>query len=179
MFRKKNKQHGSQEMKEQIFNKIISLISMTPSDILLDVGSGDGYYSAKFAERCAKVIAIDQQMNDTRSQWYANTSIEFVNEDACDWIAHHSLDMIHHVFFSNSFHDLSCQDETLKFLSTKCDNGVSLHFIEFKLDTPFGPPKRLRFSKDDLKEKAAIYGFVEQAYMDLDTHYFVSFHLIK
>ncbi|MGC9151930.1 MAG: rRNA adenine N-6-methyltransferase family protein [Microbacter sp.] len=179
LFHRKNVQHGTPEMKEQIFNRIIDLISISSSDILLDIGSGDGFYSSKFTDRCAKVIAIDQHVDVTNNRWYDNPFIEVVAGDACDWIAHHQLDVINHLFFSNSFHDLPCQDEILKFISTKCPDGVSLHFIEFKLDTLFGPPKRLRFSKEDLKEKVAFYGFVEQAYLDLDTHYFMSFRLNK
>ena len=178
-FYKKNTQHGSFEIKEKIFNQIIDLIPLSSSDVLLDVGSGDGYYSSKFAERCAKVMAIDQQMDEKNMHRYSNPLIELILGDVCDWIAHHQLEKINHVFFSNSFHDLVCQDEILKFLSTKCADGVSLNFIEFKLDTPFGPPKRLRFSQDELKAKVALYGFDVLANLDLDTHYFMSFQLRK
>ena len=143
LFPGNNGQHGSPEIKAQIFNKIVKVMHLSTSDTLLDVGSGDGYYSSKFAEVCGNVIAIDQ------------------------------------LFFSNSFHDMRCQDAILKSFSNKLTNGAYLTMIEFKLDTLFGPPKSIRLSKEELKAKVESYGFIEEASIDLTTHYFISFKLVK
>ncbi len=179
LFHRKNIQHGSPEIKTQIFNKIVKAMHLSTSDTLLDVGSGDGYYSSKFAELCNKVIAIDQYTDGSKSVFYANSSIEFICEDACAWIAHNQLEKVTQVFFSKSFHDMRCQDPILKSFSNKLTNGAYLNMIEFKLDTPFGPPKSIRLSKEELKAQVESYGFIEKAYIDLTTHYFISFKLVK
>ncbi len=179
LFHRKDMQHGSPEIKTEIFNKIVKVMQLSTSDTLLDVGSGDGYYSSKFAELCSKVIAIDQYADGSKSVFYANPSIEFICEDACAWIAHNNLEKVTQVFFSNSFHDMRCQDEILNSFSSKLSEGTHLNLIEFKLDTPFGPPKSIRLSKEELETKVESYGFVEEAYIDLKTHYFISFKLVK
>lgn len=179
LFHRKNIQHGNPEIKAQIFNRIVKEMPLSTSDTLLDVGSGDGYYSSKFAEVCGKVIAIDQYADGSKNDFYANPSIEFICEDACAWIAHNQLEKVTQVFFSNSFHDMRCQDAILKSFANKLENGASLNMIEFKLDTPFGPPQSIRLSREELKAKVESYGFMEKAYIDLTTHYFISFKLVK
>lgn len=179
LFHRNNNQHGSPEIKAQIFNRIVKVMHLTISDTLLDVGSGDGFYSSKFVEICGKVIAIDQYTDGSKNDFYANPSIEFICEDACAWIAHNQLEKVTQVFFSNSFHDMRCQDAILKSFSNKLANGAYLNMIEFKLDTLFGPPKSIRLSKDELKAKVESYGFIEEVYIDLNTHYFISFKLYK
>jgi SAM-dependent methyltransferase len=179
LFHRNNNQHGSPELKEQLFNRIVKVMDLSTSDTVLDVGSGDGYYSSKFAEVCGKVIAIDQYVDISKNNFYANPSIEFICEDACTWIAHNPLGNVTQLFFSNSFHDMRCQDAILKSFSNKLRNGAHLNMIEFKLDTPFGPPKSIRLSKEELKAKVESYGFIEEASIDLTTHYFISFKLVK
>jgi len=44
LFYNNKNQHGSSEVKTQIFNKIINVMLLSSSDILLDVGSGEGFY---------------------------------------------------------------------------------------------------------------------------------------
>jgi SAM-dependent methyltransferase len=179
LFHRNNNQHGSPEIKAQIFNRIAKVMHLSTSDTVLDVGSGDGYYSSKFAEVCGNVIAIDQYADSSKNDFYAKPSIEFIREDACAWIAHNQLGKVTQVFFSNSFHDMRCQDDILKSLSNKLANGAFLNIIEFKLDTLFGPPKSIRLSKEELKALVESYGFAEEAFIDLTTHYFISFKLVK
>jgi SAM-dependent methyltransferase len=179
LFNKFKNQHGSPEVKAQLFNKIIKVIHLSKSDTLLDIGSGDGYYSSRFAELCGKVIAIDKYADVLKNHFYENPVIEVICEDACNWITRNNIEKVTQVFFSNSFHDMPCQEAMLKSFSNKLANGAYLHFIEFKLETSFGPPKNIRFSREDLKAKVEFHGFVETAYIDLDTHYFISFKLKK
>lgn len=179
LFYNNKNQHGSSEVKTQIFNKIINVMHLSSSDILLDVGSGEGFYSSKFAELCNKVIAIDEHNDVSMNQFYGNSSIQFICEDICKWINQSNIDNVTQVFFSNSFHAMRCQDAILKSFSDRLLNGAYLNFIEFKLDTSFGPPKSIRFTKERLKKKVESYGFIEASYIDLNTHYFISFKLTK
>lgn len=168
-------QHGSIEIKSKIGNQLINLMKLSQTDIVLDTGSGDGYYSFRFAEHCAKVIAIDLRSDGFKSQFYLKPNIEAINADACDWITKNDLKRITHVFFSNSFHDLNCQNEILSALSQKLPSKAQIIMIEFYPDTPFGPPKNIRFTKEELKSKVEAFGFIEENFLDLNTHYLISF----
>jgi hypothetical protein len=70
---------------------------------------------------------------------------------------------------------MNCQKEILSALFQRLPNGAYIDLIEFFPDTPFGPPKSIRFSKEELKSLVESYGFKESAYLNLSTHYFISF----
>jgi cyclopropane fatty-acyl-phospholipid synthase-like methyltransferase len=79
-------QHGSYEAKARIADRLLETMKLQDSDIVVDVGSGDGYYSSRFAEHCKKVVAIDASCEVFKSQYYARSNIETVCESACAWI---------------------------------------------------------------------------------------------
>ncbi|MBB3186510.1 rRNA adenine N-6-methyltransferase family protein [Microbacter margulisiae] len=179
LFHNNENQHGSIQHKAKIADAIMEKMNLTPADSLIDVGSGDGYYSSKFAEHCEKVLAIELFSASFDSAFYKNPNITTLDVDACKWILNADLRAFTHIFFSNSFHDIQCQNKMLLLFAQQLPNGAHLNLIEFKPDTPFGPPRHIRFSKEELKSTIEAYGFKEDAYIDLNTHYFVSLKLVK
>jgi tRNA A58 N-methylase Trm61 len=172
-------QHGSIEVKSKIGDQLINIMKLSQSDVVLDAGSGDGYYSFRFAEHCAKVVAIDMRNDGFKSQFYLKPNIEAINADVCNWIINNNLNKITHVFFSNSFHDMKCQREILSALSQKLPNEANIVMIEFYPETSFGLPKSIRFSKEELKSKVEAFGFMEKNFFDLNTHYLILFKKAK
>lgn len=172
-------QHGSLEQKSKIADKLLNVMRLSQADVVLDVGSGDGYYSSRFAEFCQRVVAIDEYCDGLKSDFYNKPNIETVCDDACKWIKEHDLKKVTHVFFSNSFHDMDCQNEILSGLSRKLSSGSHVDMIEFYPDTPFGPPRSIRFSREVLKSKVESNGFVEESFIDMGTHYFISFKKVE
>jgi protein-L-isoaspartate O-methyltransferase len=51
-------------------------------DIVVDIGSGDGYYSSRFAERCGKVVAVDSARDVFKGEYYSKDNVETVCENA-------------------------------------------------------------------------------------------------
>ncbi len=169
------RQHGSIELKSNIADQILNIMNLTSSDIVLDVGSGDGYYTSRFSVQCKKVIAVDEYCEGFESEFYKKPNVEVLCKNACDWFIKAELSQITHVFFSNSFHDMDCQKEILSSLSQRLRVNAHIDMIEFFPDTPFGPPKSIRFSREALKSFVESYGFKEKSYLALNTHYFISF----
>ncbi|HUX41602.1 MAG TPA: methyltransferase domain-containing protein [Rectinemataceae bacterium] len=165
----------SAETKASIADRLLETMQPGADDLVFDVGSGDGYYSSRFAERCGKVIAVDAYPEVFEGEFYRRANIETQGVDVCSRLGDLGWSSAAHVFFSNSFHDMECQDEILSTLSRELRDGGCLDLIEFHPDTPFGPPRQVRFSKEALKAKVEPYGFREKAFFDLGTHYFVSF----
>lgn len=54
-------------------------------------------------------------------------------------------------------------------------HAARLNMIEFHTETPSGPLRSIRFSKSVLKAKAGAFGFSEESFVGLGTHYFISF----
>src|SRR6266852_8232690 len=45
--------------RDREWNTVCSTLAICPSDSLLDVGSGDGFWTVRFAKRCARVTGLD------------------------------------------------------------------------------------------------------------------------
>ncbi|MDA8426341.1 MAG: class I SAM-dependent methyltransferase [Treponema sp.] len=171
--------HGSVEAKAAIADRLLEAMKLGGGDTLVDLGSGDGYYSSRFAETCAKVVAVDASAEVLKSDYYRKLNIETVGADVCAWARTFAWESVAQVFFSNSFHDMRCQEELLATFSAKLRPGARLNLVEFHLDTPFGPPRSIRFSKEQLKALVEPRGFEEKISFDLGTHYFISFEKAK
>ena len=123
--------HGGGAERVGIADRLLETMKLKNSDIVVDIGSGDGYYSSRFAEHCGKVMAVDSAREVFKGEYYAKDNIEAVCENACTWILKDVWEGVTHVFFSNSFHDMECQGEILSTLSVKLREGARLNLIEF------------------------------------------------
>jgi ubiquinone/menaquinone biosynthesis C-methylase UbiE len=165
----------SLETKAAIADRLLETMKLGPSDVVFDIGSGDGCYSSRFAERSGKVISVEAYAEALEGAYYQRANIERQGVDVCARLGELPWAQAAHVFFSNSFHDMECQDEILATLARELRDGACLDLIEFHPDTPFGPPRHIRYSKEALKAKVEPHGFREKATFDLGTHYFISF----
>ncbi len=163
--------HGGMS-REGIKDDVMKLMDLKSSDVVADLGSGDGFYSAQFAGVCEKVYAVDEYSESFGSEFYDNPKIVTMNTDACEGL---ELPGITHVFFSNSFHDMGCQEQLLDVITETLPKGGRMTMIEFKPDTPYGPPRNIRFSEEDLVKKVEAHGFKMIGDIDLKGHYAVSF----
>ncbi|MEJ2251603.1 MAG: rRNA adenine N-6-methyltransferase family protein [Candidatus Lokiarchaeota archaeon] len=163
--------HGG-KAREGINNKIIKLMNLKSNDIVADFGSGDGFYSAQFAKICEKVFAIDMNAANFKNKFYDDNKIVKLNADICKNL---EIPEITHAFFSNSFHDLECQEHILDRVALSLVKQSRITMIEFKLDTSYGPPRNIRFEEKDLVKKIETHGFRKIDGIDLGGHYAVSF----
>ncbi|MEM0156248.1 MAG: class I SAM-dependent methyltransferase [Thermoplasmataceae archaeon] len=155
------------------YEDIENMVNPKDGDILVDFGSGDGFYSLKFAPLVGSGKIYAYELNnrgiDAIRKKLADRGIgnvEIVEKDIC----YAPLpERFNKAFFSNVFHDLDCQD-TLLFRFSGVKN-LEITFIEFKIDTPFGPPENIRFSQQKLREKLETHGFVLDSEIEFEYHY--------
>ncbi len=171
-------QHFNNALRTSMVADVLKTMQLEMNDVVFDVGSGDGFYSSEFAKVCKAVFSIDEYEKNFESQNYANEKIKKISQSVCEWIKKNDFSEATHVFFSNSFHDMECQDEILSVLSKSLKKGSHFDLVEFNLKALFGPPKSIRFSKEMLKDKVEPYGFKEVKYVEFKDHYFISFEKI-
>ncbi len=167
--------NANQNLRGEIAERVIELMNLSKEDTIFDIGAGDGFYSSKFADLCKKVVSIEAYGKNFEGELYAEDNIVKIEADICEWIKINDFCEATHIFFSNSFHDMECQDGILDKISSSLKKGGHLDLIEFNLKATFGPPKNIRFSKEALKSKVEKYGFEEKEYNDFENHYFISF----
>lgn len=170
--------HGiNDEAREGIIptDQVLDLMKIGKDDVIVDVGAGNGYYTFKFAPLCTKVYGIDAGYSDRdleelkgKAASLGLSNVEFLKADACDGL---NVQGYTHVFFSNSYHDLNCQEELLDEIRPK----AKVTLIEFKPDSPFGPPSFRKIGKDKLVERFSRHGFTLLDSRDFQYHYAVTF----
>jgi SAM-dependent methyltransferase len=70
--------------RDREFNCLKRMLELRPVDCLLDVGSGDGFWTARFATHCAKVTGLepDKRMLAIAQTLYQRSNVEYVQGSA-------------------------------------------------------------------------------------------------
>ncbi|MGO8684434.1 MAG: class I SAM-dependent methyltransferase [Thermoleophilia bacterium] len=164
---------ANSELRADMKSAILDLMQLSPDDIVADLGSGEGFYAVEFAQRAKTVYAVDVDPRALASPYLDRPGIVKVEAHLCNDFALPAD--VTHVFFSNSFHDVDCRDSLLHNIATALKPGSHLTMVEFKLDTPFGPPKSMRLAKDHLRSLVEAHGFRQRDEREFDYHYALTF----
>lgn len=164
---------ANSELRAEMKGAILDLMQLGPDDVVADLGSGEGFYAVEFAQRAKTVYAVDVDARALASPYLDRPGIVKVEAHLC---ADFALPTdVTHVFFSNSFHDIDCRDSLLHNIATALKPGSHLTMVEFKLDTPFGPPKHMRLAKEELKNLVEAHSFRQKDEREFDYHYALTF----
>lgn len=142
---------------------ILTSLKITPGEVILDAGCGDGYMAKEFAKltgNTGKVYALepDALLIDVLKSETKGTIIEpFVGDITKQTrLAASSIDLI---FVSTVLHGFSeaqmdrFLDEVRRLL--KPDGRLAI--VEIKKEvTPFGPPLDIRFSPEELRRRISL-----------------------
>ncbi|WDV45190.1 methyltransferase domain-containing protein [Clostridiaceae bacterium M8S5] len=167
---------------ELVFNKL----NLREGDIFLDLGCGAGDYSmyaSKIVGDSGKVYALDiweDSLNSIKEESVLKgfTNIKTIVSDIKKPlpINNKSIDVC---FIATVLHTLDIDkvgEKIFREINRILKIQGRLVIIECKKeDLPFGPPKQLRHSPEELEEIAKLNGFKKTAYVDLGYNYMVEF----
>jgi ubiquinone/menaquinone biosynthesis C-methylase UbiE len=70
--------------RDREYNSLKRMLDLRPVDSLLDVGSGDGFWTARFSSHCAKVTGLepDERMLALAQTLYQRSNVEYVQGSA-------------------------------------------------------------------------------------------------
>ena len=165
--------------RDQIASQVVEAVNPQAHDTIYDIGSGDGHYSARFAEKSRQVFAFDARPEVFQGENYQKSNITAVPGNICSWAKIHGFQDASQVFFSNSFHDMPCQEALLEWLGATLRSASRLNFVEFKRETPFGPPVDIRYSPERLKQVVETQGFRLVKELSFEYHYFHTYEKLK
>jgi len=168
--------HHQGKSSEQLLDKTVILghLGIVPGQTILDAGCGSGYMAKEFSRRvgnAGKVYALDPDeiAVATLREETAGTNILAMVGDITTVtpLPPSSLDL---VYLSMVFHGFSpaqikgFRAEVIRLLKPP----GRLAIVEIaKRETPFGPPLRIRFSREELKRALRL---VPQATVDVGEH---------
>lgn len=152
--------------------KVLAVAGLSESDVVMDVGGGDGFYSRTFSGKCRKVYYVDAAdpavsiMKDNLMESHSN--VEILHGDICTMELPHDLTK---VFFSNSFHDLGCREKLIDRLGEASTGPLAFVLVEFKKDASIGPPESVKIGADELDGIFGRHGYKLAEREFLEQHY--------
>jgi predicted methyltransferase len=136
--------------------EVLSLLSLSPGQVVVDLGAGTGYfvgYLARAVESAGRVLALDVEQNMVRhledraekSGW-TNVEPRLVAFDD-PGLGPASIDR---VLIVNTWHHISDRERYAAKLSTALRPGGSVFVVDFTLESDIGPPANHRLSPEQV-----------------------------
>jgi SAM-dependent methyltransferase len=152
-------------------NEILDFLEIDEDTSVLDAGCGDGFYTKMFIKRSKNVTAID--LYSDFFEELNSIGVKTYKADICTF----DLGTYDLIFIANVFHDLECQNTVFENLYKMSNKYVAI--LDFKLDTPFGPPKSIRIPKEKMINMFESNKFKLIKEKDLKYHYFLIFKKVN
>ena len=163
--------------------KVVDYLAIKNGDTVADIGAGSGFFTVLFSKRVGedgKVYAVDIEKGlidyiEKRAQKEGVNNIKTILSKPDDpLLLESSVDLI---FMSNTYFIIDRREEYLKILMKVLKNGGRLAVVDYQaVDTPIGPPVKMRVTRAKTMEEALNAGFkLEAEYYFLPYQYFVVF----
>jgi ubiquinone/menaquinone biosynthesis C-methylase UbiE len=154
----------------QMPDRVIETLGLKPGQIIADVGAGTGYFSVRLAKSAAepKVYAADiepsmvQYLRDRASKEGLKNVIA-VQASAASPNLPEPVDVI---LIVDTYHHIGDRETYFRKLTKSLKPGGRIAIIDFKPDSPEGPPKEFRFSLEKFKSEMSKAGYTLSAHHD-------------
>lgn len=149
-----------------------SFVKLEAGQTLADIGAGTGYFAVRFAKQpgVGKVFAIDiepsmvNHTNERGKQEGISNMIGVLGAMDNPKIPE-PVDVI---FICDTYHHIDARTEYFKRLTAHIKPGGRLIIVDFKLDSPEGPPVEARLTPEQIDQELAPSGY-ERVATDLNS----------
>jgi cyclopropane fatty-acyl-phospholipid synthase-like methyltransferase len=144
----------------QMPDRVIAALNLKPGQIVADIGSGTGYFSVRLA-KFAKVYGADIEPS----------MVTYLRERAAKEGLHNVISIqaaadsanlpepVDLVLIVDTYHHIGDREAYFRKLAKSLKPGGRVAIIDFKPDSPEGPPKEFRFSPEKFKSEMAKAGY--------------------
>jgi SAM-dependent methyltransferase len=149
-------------------HEVIQALALKPDAVIADIGSGTGYFTARFAHMVPKgrVYGVDTEPDMVkyladRAQREGLKNVIAVTGAPDDPRLPEKADLI---ILVDVYHHVDNRTRYFQKLRGALNPGGRLAIIDFRLDSPVGPPVRARIAPDRVKAelKGAGYTLLEE-----------------
>jgi len=159
-------------------DEVIRALAPAPDAVIADIGAGTGYFSVRLARAVprGRVIGVDVEPDMVRylaqraqREELANLSAQLGAAD--DPRLAVKVDL---VLLVDTYHHIASREDYFSRLRSSLEPGARLAIVDFRRDSPYGPPKSMRIPLAEVKRELARAGFEPVAEHDfLPYQYFV------
>jgi FkbM family methyltransferase len=147
---------------------VLEALALKPDAVVADLGAGTGYFSARLANMFPKatVYAVDVEPDmvkylGERAKREGLANLKPVQAAAGDARLPAKVDL---VLLVDVYHHIEARERYFRALALSLRPDARVAVIDFRLDSPDGPPKAARIASEQVKAELtrAGYAFVEE-----------------
>lgn len=142
---------------------VLAFVKLEAGQTLADIGAGTGYFSVRFAKQSGtgKVFAVDIEPSmvrytDERAKRENISNLSGVLGATDDPKIPEPVDVL---FVCDTYHHIDARTAYFKKLTARLKPGGRLVIVDFKLDSPEGPPPEARLSPEQIDQELGAAGF--------------------
>jgi len=165
-------------------HEVILSLALRPDAVIADIGSGTGYFSMRFAHMVpeGRVYGVDTEPDmvkylSERTKREGLKNVISVIGAPDDPRLPEKVDLI---IMVDVIHHIEGRDRYFRRLHDSLKTGGRIAIIDFRMDSPHGPPKRARPTPEQVKAElnSAGYAFVQE-HTFLPDQYFLIYQPVK
>jgi predicted methyltransferase len=161
-------------------HEVIQALAVKPDAVIADIGSGTGYFSARLANMVPKgrVFGVDTEPDmvkylSERAKREGLKNISAVQGTPDNPQLPEKVDL---VLLVDVYHHIEDRERYFRKLTGSLKPGGRIAVIDFRMDSPDGPPKSARIAPDRVKAEFKGAGYVlVQEHAFLPNQYFLVF----
>jgi predicted methyltransferase len=161
-------------------HEVIKALALRPDAVIADIGAGTGYFSARFANMTpqGRVYGVDTESEMVkhlaeRAKREGLKNLTAVAGKPGDPRIPEKADLI---ILVDVYHHIEGRERYFRSLQRALKPGGRIAVIDFRMDSPVGPPRSARIAPDTVKSELQRAGYVlAQEHAFLPNQYFLVF----
>jgi predicted methyltransferase len=161
-------------------HEVIQALALKPNAVIADIGAGTGYFSARFANMTpqGRVYGVDTEPDMVRhlaerARREGLKNLTAVAAQPGDPRLPEKADLI---ILVDVYHHIESRERYFRDLQKSLRSGGRIAVIDFRMDSPVGPPQRARIAPEAVKSEMQRAGYIlAQEHAFLPNQYFLVF----
>ena len=161
-------------------HEVIRALALKPDAVVADIGSGTGYFAVRFAHMVpkGKVYGLDTEPDMVkylaeRAKREGLRNLISSKAEADDPRLPEKADL---VILVDVFHHVADRERYFSRLRDSLNSGGRVAVIDFRMDSPVGPPKAVRVAPAQVKAELKLAGYaLDREHAFLPNQYFLVF----
>ena len=165
-------------------HEVIQALKLKQESVVADIGAGTGYFAVRFAHRVpkGKVYAVDAEPDmvkylTERAKRSGLGNLAAVQAQPGDPKLPGKVDL---AILVDVYHHIDNREQYFRRLQDSLQAGGRLAIIDFRLDSPVGPPRAARIAAEKVKAELQGAGYaLTEEHTFLPNQYFLMFKPTK
>jgi ubiquinone/menaquinone biosynthesis C-methylase UbiE len=147
----------------QMPGRVIEALNIRPGQTVADIGAGTGYFSVRLAKSAAAPMVysvdIERSMVEYIRQRAAKEGLKNVTPVLASAASANLPAPVDLALIVDTYHHIPGRPEYFRALRKSMKPGARLAIIDFRRDSPEGPPVEFRFTPEQVEAELAPSGF--------------------